>query len=155
MWIRAALGAALTLVIGSADLARAATVTGKLESRIRTSEFTPASPDPSGIVYLRARHRFVISDSEVDERTGAHYHGVNLWNIRANGKVISGRTTRRFSNEPTGLGFDPSTRRLFVSDDDANRIWIDRPGRDGRFVEVSDGVGQFVTSFLEVTLCTL
>lgn len=139
MRIRAA-AAFFTLVIGSADLARAATVPGRVVSRIRTSEFKPASPDPSGIVYIRARHLFVISDSEVDERTGAGYHGVNLWNIRAGGRVLSGRTTRRFCREPTGLGFDPRKRRLFISDDDADRIWIDRPGRDGRFGTVDDVV---------------
>ena len=140
MWIRAATAAFFTLVMGSADLARAATVPGRVVSRIRTSEFKPASPDPSGIVYIRARHLFVISDSEVDERTGAGYHGVNLWNIRASGKVISRRSTRRFCREPTGLGFDPRKRRLFISDDDANRIWIDRPGRDGRFGTADDVV---------------
>lgn len=141
MRVRAGVVAAFfVLMIPPADLARAETVTGRLSSRIRMSEFNPASPDPTGIVYLRARHRFLISDSEVGERTGAGYHGVNLWSIRASGKVISRRTTRRFSKEPTGLGFDPSTRRLFVSDDDANRIWIDRPGRDGRFGTADDKV---------------
>lgn len=142
MRIRAVVLAALsTFVIGSADLAVAATVTGKVVSRIATSKLRPPSPDPSGIVYLRGRRRFLISDSEVDERTGAAYHGVNLWTITARGAVGSTGTTRRFSREPTGLGFDPTKKRLFISDDDANRIWIDRPGRDGRWGTTDDIVG--------------
>ena len=141
MRVRAAiLTTLIALLVGPRDIAQAVTVSGKLVTRIPTSQFPRASPDPSGIVYLRRHHRFLISDSEVDERTGAGHHRVNLWNIRPSGRVISGRTTRRFSREPTGLGFDPATKRLFVSDDDANRIWIDRPGRDGAWGTADDRV---------------
>ena len=73
-------------------------------------------------------------------RTGAGYHGVNLWTIQASGRVTSRGTTRRFSREPTGLGFDPRTSKLFISDDEASRIWIDRPGRDGRWGTNDDRV---------------
>jgi hypothetical protein len=130
----------MTLLLGLVEHADAETVRGRAESRIRTSEFNPASPDPSGIVYFRRHRRFLISDSEVDERTGAGQHRINLWNIRPSGSVVSKRTTRRFSREPTGLGFDPARRRLFISDDDANRIWIVREGRDGRFGTADDRV---------------
>ena len=110
-------------------------------SRIPPSGVQAREPGPlPGSSTSHFRHLFVISDSEVDERTGGGYRGVNLWNIRASGKVIGRRSTRRFCREPTGLGFDPRRRRLFISDDDANRIWIDRPGRDGRFGTADDVV---------------
>lgn len=46
MRVRAGVVAAFfVLMIPPADLARAETVTGRLSSRIRMSEFNPASPD--------------------------------------------------------------------------------------------------------------
>lgn len=61
------------------------TVTAQLVQTIPTSGFDPPSPDPSGIVYLppsgSRSGRFEIADSEVDETTGAGYHGVNLWQV--------------------------------------------------------------------------
>jgi hypothetical protein len=109
------------------------TVTANLIQTINTSLFSPSSPDPAGIVYLPGPDRLMITDSEVDEVTGAGYHGVNLWQSTRTGSVTDTGTTVPWTREPTGLGFDPGTGTLFVSADDDRRIYIVRAGADGRF----------------------
>jgi hypothetical protein len=122
-------------------------VTATLVQTIQTSEWNPASPDPSGIVYLPGSGRLEIADSEVDETTGAGYHGVNLWQITLRGAVQDTGTTYTpgpaFSREPSGLGFDPATNTLFISDDDKKKVFIDKPGSDGRF-GTSDDIVTYV-----------
>jgi hypothetical protein len=114
-------------------LAAAATDIATLVQTIDTSKWNPASPDPAGVTYRPSRDRLLVADSEVDENTGAGYHGVNLWEITRNGNVTNTGTTVPFTNEPTGLGFDPGSETLFVSTDVGNKIWVVRPGGDDRF----------------------
>lgn len=122
-------------------VAAAPVVTATLVQEIRTSQFSPASPDPSGVVYLPGPDRLEISDSEVEETTGAGYHGVNLWQVTRNGTVTdTGTTHPAFSKEPTGLGYDPNTNTLFISDDNKRYVHIDKPGQDGRFGTSDDVV---------------
>lgn len=104
-----------------------------LVQTIDTSKWSPPSPDPSGVTYRPSTDRLLVADSEVDEVTGAGYHGVNLWTITRGGKVTDTGTTVSFTVEPTGLGFDPVSETLFVSTDQGNKIWIVRAGTDGRF----------------------
>jgi DNA-binding beta-propeller fold protein YncE len=106
-----------------------------------TSRFSPPSPDPAGITYLANRDRLLISDSEVNEMP--IYDGVNLFYTTRAGKKTSGATTLRFSAEPTGVDHNPVNDHLFVSDDDARRIYEVAPGPDGRH-GTGDDVG---TSF--------
>lgn len=82
-------------------------------------------------------------DSEVDETTGAGYHGVNLWQATRGGEVTGTGTTVAYSREPTGLGYDPGTNTLFISDDGKKRIWVVKPESDGR-LGTSDDVVTFV-----------
>jgi hypothetical protein len=96
---------------------------------LNTSSYSPSSPDPAGIVYVAATDRFLISDSEVDEMT--IYQGKNLFTATRNGTGSGTGTTTAFSREPSGIGHDPSTNTLYVSDDDGDRITVDRPGPDG------------------------
>lgn len=124
----------------------AATQSATLVKTIATSNLSPGSPDPSGIAYIASLDRLWITDGEVDETTGAGYHGVNMWGVtRAGAKVAQG-TTVGFSNEPTGAGYDPATNTMFVSDDDRHRINIDRPGADGAFGTSDDSVTAYDTS---------
>lgn len=118
------------------DLALAAAVATQattLVQTIDTSKWSPASPDPAGITYRPSIDRLIVVDSEVDERTGAGYHGVNLWEIRRTGAVTDTGTTDAYTKEPTGAGFDPGSETLFVSTDTGDRIWVVRAGGDGRF----------------------
>jgi hypothetical protein len=108
-------------------------VTAALIRAIPTSQFTPASPDPSGIAYLPGSGRFEIDDSEVDEVTGAAFHNVNMWQITPAGAVLDTGNTTSYTKEPTGLGFDPATRTMYISSDSGNKVFIVKPGPDGRF----------------------
>ena len=120
--------------------AAAPVISAKLVRQIATSAWSPASPDPSGIVYLPGSDRLEITDSEVDETTGAGYHGVNLWQITRNGTVTGTGTTLAYSKEPTGLGYNRGTNTLFISDDNKRRIWVVKPGSDARFGTSDDAV---------------
>ena len=140
------LGGVMEATFTAAPTTSAPVVTATLVQRIDTPTFSPPSPDPSGIVYLPALDQLMICDSEVDETTGAGYHGVNLWRITRTGAVQDTGTTVGFSNEPTGLGFDPGTNTLIISDDDGHRIDFLRPGPDGRWGNADDILTQFSTT---------
>jgi Bacterial Ig domain len=140
---------ASVMVTGRAERAVAVTpptVVAQLVQMIPTSGFDPPSPDPSGIVYLppsgTRSGRFEIADSEVDETTGAGYHGVNLWQITPNGTVLDKGTTLTFSKEPTGLGYglDGGSAALFISDDSKRKVFVDKAGSDGRYGTSDDVV---------------
>jgi sugar lactone lactonase YvrE len=124
--------------------AAVAVATATMVQRIATSAWSPASPDPSGIVYLPGSDRLETVDSEVEEVTGAGYHDVNMWQSTRAGAVTDTGTTwtpaPNFSKEPTGLGFDAASNTLFISDDTARRVWIDKPGADVRFGTADDVV---------------
>ena len=135
------LGGVTEVTLDAAATAAAPTVTATLVQAIATSAWSPGSPDPSGVVYLPGPDRLVVCDSEVEEVTGAGYHGVNLWQTTRTGFVTdTGTTYPAFSKEPTGLGHDPVSNTLFISDDSAKRIWLDKPGGDGRFGTADDVV---------------
>jgi hypothetical protein len=138
----------LPLTFGRQADARAATlaaaspptISASLVQVIDTSAWNPASPDPSGIEYLPGPDRLEVVDSEVDETTGAGYHGVNLWQSTRGGTVTATGTTLAYSKEPTGLGYDPGSDTLFISDDGKKRVWVVKPGSDGRFGSPDDVV---------------
>jgi hypothetical protein len=103
---------------------------------IDMSQLNPPSPDPSGITYLPAKDRLVISDSEVDEMS--IFRGVNLFQLSRNGSLTDTGVTTSYSNEPTGLGFNPANQTLFVSDDNKRRVFLIQRGPDGRFGTADD-----------------
>jgi hypothetical protein len=109
-----------------------------------TSHYSPPSPDPAGIVYLAATDRFLISDSEVDEMS--IYQGSSLYTGTRAGSGTGTGTTLPFSQEPSGLGYNPANGTLFISDDDRAKIFLDRPGPDGRYGSADDIVSSFSTS---------
>lgn len=127
--------AVLALAPAPSGAITAPIVTAGLKQVIATSSFSPASPDPAGIVYLPDTDRLEIVDSEVDETTGAGYQGVNLWQLTLGGNVTATGSTwtggANFSAEPTGLGHDALTDTHYVSDDSTHRIWSVRAGADG------------------------
>jgi hypothetical protein len=116
----------------------------RLVQTIRTSAFSPPSPDPSGIVYMPGRDRLLISDSEVDEM--GLYRGSNLFTATRTGLGLGSGTSLPFSREPAGLGFNASNGTLFVSDDDKDRVSIVRPGSDGAYGTADDIVSRLSTA---------
>lgn len=134
-----------TFASSRASLAAVEEVRAPFVKSIRTSAFGPPAPDPAGIVYVPAADRFIVSDSEVDEMT--IYQGANLFSAAPGSVQGSGTgTTTAFSKEPSGLGYDPATATLYVSDDDGDRITVDRPGPDGRHGTRDDLFQRFSTA---------
>ncbi len=113
-----------------ASAAAVSTVTARLLRTIATSGWSPSSPDPSGIAYDAANGRFIVSDGEVEEMP--LYKGFNLWTAPLGSLHGTGSaTTVGNSKEPTGLTLNPTDRTLYITDDDAHRIVVAKPGADG------------------------
>jgi hypothetical protein len=127
-----ATGVAFGLLVALLPLASASAVVGPftLVQTIDTSQFSPASPDPAGLAYMPGPDRLMLADSEVDEMP--IFQGVNLYQTTRTGSLTDTGVTTAFSNEPVGLGFNPANNTLFVSDDQKDRIFLNRPGADGR-----------------------
>jgi len=125
----------------------ATTVSAVLERMTRTSEYFPPSPDPSGIAFLHSSdlNTLLISDSEVDERS-PYFTGKNLFEVNLTGDLLGTLTTVSFSDEPAGVAYDSTTRRLFFSDDDERRVFILNPGTDGDYNTSDDIVTYFSTT---------
>jgi hypothetical protein len=128
-----------------ADGGGAFTLGGVMEASLTAPQVSTASVVTATLVQnIPGLDRFQVADSEVDETTGAGYHNVNMWQITRAGTVTDTGTTwlpaPGFSKEPTGLGFDAASNTLFISDDSAHRIWIDKPGPDLRFGTADDVV---------------
>jgi hypothetical protein len=137
------------LVIALATLlmpagARATTAVATLVQTIDTSQFSPPSPDPMGITYLASSDTLLMSDSEVNE-IPALFTGDNLFEINyASGTLLGTSTTILFSDEPTGLAFNPVDGHVFVSHDNGGGFVFEvDPGVDGLHGTADD----IVTSF--------
>lgn len=97
-----------------------------------TSVWATPSPDPMGITYDPRTKRLLISDSEVDEMPGL-WKGRNLFVVRRKGNLVSSRTLKKFTVEPEDLAMDNRHRSLYVTDDDLDRVFRDKAGKDGLF----------------------
>ena len=68
------------------------------------------------------------------------FEGVNLFESTRGVTLLETTTTTDFSNEPTGVSYDPVGDRLFVSDDNRRDIYEVKRGSDGRFGTDDDDV---------------
>lgn len=132
----------LSLAVGTN--APPAVEAGLLVQAIDTWQFSPASPDPAGIIYLGHLGDFLISDSEVNEMT--IFTGVNLFRMLPSGSLTATSTTTSFSDEPTGVTWNPTNHHLFFSDDTgAKSVYELDPGLDGLYGTPDDVVTSFRT----------
>ncbi|MCC6166182.1 MAG: tandem-95 repeat protein [Caldilineaceae bacterium] len=136
--------------------AQAAAITPYLVQTVDTSQWSPPSPDPSGIAYIPASNTLLAGDGEVEETVTISqsgqltdvtlYAGVNMWHITPAGAVVSTWTTLSFSDEPVGLALNSANGHLFVSDDTGSRIVYEvDPGADGIYGNGNDVITSFVT----------
>ena len=138
------------LVLPASSASAADVVQPTLVQTIQTSAYSPPSPDPSGIVYMPAQDRLLIADSEVNE--SGLYRGSNLFTATrtgsgsGSGTLLARGNLAETSAEPAGIGFNPSDRTLYVSDDDRDRVSVVRPGPDGVHGTADDIVSRFSTS---------
>jgi uncharacterized repeat protein (TIGR01451 family) len=120
-----------------------ALVLGSLVQTIDTSLFSPPSPDPAGIAWLDSSESLMMSDSEVEEMP--IFDGVNLFEITLAGSQISNLSTTSFSNEPTGVAFNPANKHLFLSDDIVTKVFEMDPGPDNQYDTPDDIITSFGT----------
>jgi len=85
-----------------------------------------------GITYDARTKRLLISDSEVDEMP-ALWKGRNLFVVKRKGNLVSSRTLKKFTVEPEDLAMDSRHRALYITDDDLDRVFKDKAGKDGAF----------------------
>jgi len=108
-----------------------------------TSAFSPPSPDPSGITYDSASGRLVISDAEVEEMS--LWAGRNVFEISLAGALLRSYSVTSFTPEPTGVAFDANGGGIFISDDDADLVFVVKPGVDGQLGTADDTRTSFPT----------
>ncbi|MGM0583658.1 MAG: Calx-beta domain-containing protein [Pseudomonadota bacterium] len=84
--------------------------------------FTAAwgSTDPSGIVFDPVTSTLLLTDSEVEEEP--FLRADNMFRVTLDGEFVESLSLP-YSDEATGLALDEATGRLFVSDDDAYKIF--------------------------------
>ena len=117
--------------------------TPSLVQTIDTSAYVPSSPDPAGIAYMPAQDTLVISDSEVDEMP--LFQGSNLFTGTRMGPGLGTGDVTAYSGEPSDLGIDTANGRLFIADDDKNRVFIVSVGTDGVYGTADDTRTNFRT----------
>ncbi len=109
-----------------------------------TSAFSPPSPDPSGVGYDPVSGRLIISDAEVEEMP--IYAGKNIFETSLTGTLLRSWTTLPWDVEPTGTAPNGNNRHLFVSNDDADRVWDVNPGPDNLLGTSDDTRTSFKTN---------
>jgi uncharacterized protein YjiK len=111
---------------------------------VYTSLWSPPSPDPSGVAYIPPSNSLLVCDGEVEEVE--IFAGVNVYESSFPGLLLSTESTMAFSDEPTGVAYNPDNQHLYFSDDSGDR-WVFElnPGPDGLPWTLDDIVTSFVT----------
>ena len=139
-------GRILELTFSELPAAQAATATGTLIRTVLTSQWSPPSPDPSGLAYHPNSGTLLISDGEVNEMP-QYFTGDNLFRASLAGTLVDTLTTTSYSDEPSGLEVNYNNGHLFVSDDTGTRsVYQVNPGSDGQYNTSDDSVTNFRTS---------
>jgi uncharacterized protein YjiK len=121
-----------------------ASETAPLVRTLDTSLWSPPSPDPSGITYLPASGRLLVSDGEVDEMR-EYFTGDNVFESSLSGQLLATHSTIAFSNEPTDVTIDPESGHWFFSHDGHRTIYEVDLGSDGAFGTSDDRLTSFST----------
>jgi hypothetical protein len=124
-----AVGALFLFLAGASPALAQVVDPGTVVQTIDTSLWSPPSPDPAGIAYRPDTGELITCDSEVEEMT--IFAGVNLWTHSLGGTVSSTSTTTGYSDEPTGIAWDPAGGRVWFTDDIADLVFEFDFGPDG------------------------
>ncbi len=85
----------------------------------------PGCGDPSGIAYVPGLDVLYIVDSEHDE--SPYFSPNNLFVTTRDGTFLASFSMASFTREPTGIAYNPFNGYLYISDDDARRIFVVDP----------------------------
>ncbi len=128
-------------------MASLTTIVASLVRTTNTSQYTPPSPDPSGIAYMEHSNTLFIADGEVDEMS--IFAGDNLWETTLAGALVDSYSSIVASenpknDEPVGVAYARAgtfctNAHLFISDDTSGS-WIDviDLGADGKYGTADD-----------------
>lgn len=142
----------LTEPLLAPSLAEATVDTATVVQTINTTLWNPASPDPSGMDYIPYMDRLVLSDGEVEETTGAGWHGVNVWLARRQGGAPDGYMNTLLASptnkEPAAAAYDETRNELyFGKDGSSSAVWVYGPGNDGQFGTSDDRQLRYFTTY--------
>jgi Ca2+-binding RTX toxin-like protein len=96
-----------------------------------TTAWPNPSPDPAGMAWVpgSGNGTLLMCDSEIDETP--FFRQDNLFVLNTSGAFDHSVSLRSFTSEPTGLAYDPLNGHLFISDDDARRVFEVDPTNPG------------------------
>jgi hypothetical protein len=57
----------------------------------------------------------------------------NFFVAKRRGSLVAARTFKKFTIEPSDVALDPRHRALYIADDDLDRVFRDKAGKDGLF----------------------
>lgn len=116
-----------------------------------TSNWSPPSPDPSGIEYVPGSNSLLVSDAEAEETP--LWAGVNVFRATTTGALTGTASTwPSFSDEPTGVAVNPASGDVFFSDDvGQDQIYEVHVGPDGQYGTGDDSVTSFATKLFGST----
>jgi Bacterial Ig-like domain len=138
----------LSLVEAQAS-AVASTIVPTLVHTTFTSQWSSPSPDPMGGAYIPTSGTLMISDSEIEEYQRPYWNGGNVFSSTRQGQFLPPvQDITNFTNEPTGIAFNPTNNHLFISDDNMKEVFEVNPGNDGRWFTGDDSRTQFDTKVL-------
>jgi hypothetical protein len=115
---------------------------------IDTAQWSPPSPDPSGLTYWPARGTLLVVDGEVDEMP-QYFVGANVFEATIAGQLVATYSTTAFSVEPAGIDIavNPGNGHFFISDDTHGKhVFEIDLGPDGSFGSADDIVTSFSTT---------
>ncbi len=130
-----------------------------LVETIDAAQWSPPSPDPSGITFVSGSSRLIVTDGEVEETVGGitHFQGANLWETTLDGSVIRSANISKINptvvpmtDEPTGITFDPASGHYFVTEDGGKRVYNLNPGAD-QLIGTSDDSWNFFRTTCSAT----
>ncbi|MEZ4711210.1 MAG: DNRLRE domain-containing protein [Caldilineaceae bacterium] len=137
-------GAIVELTFDAAPAAAATTSAPTFVRAIEAFNWSPPSPDSSGIAYLPASNSYLVTDGEVNEMP--IFQNANLFEMNAAGTLLSTMSSLSFSDEPSGADVNPHNNHLFTADDTGTRsVYEIAPGGDGKYGTNDDTVGQIRT----------
>jgi len=120
----------------------APSIVATLINTINAWTLSPPSPDTSGAVYHSTRGTLFLADSEVNEIPGLFDGSSNLFEINLTGALQGTFSTTAFSNEPTGIAYNPANEHIFISDDIEKKVYEVNPGPD-TFYNTGDDIVTF------------
>lgn len=102
----------------------------------QTSDWSPPSPDPSGIDYHPQLKRLLVVDGEVEEMP--IFQGKNLFQAKITGASAKSCNLTGFSTEPVGVAVNPANGFVYISDDNADRVFQISLGPDKKLCTGDD-----------------